>query len=585
MDKLLKVAVVLSAVDKMSTVVDGATNKSIRSLENFSKKADRFAKDAFGFGASAAGIGLAVGAPLVKMALDAEKAASSQARLVQVFRSMGDETGRAAEKAAKLADSLMFEIAVDDEEIKATMAKLATFENVIKNKTGSMEVFERATRAAFDLQAAGFGDASGNAVQLGKALNDPIKGMTALTRAGVSFTNAEKQKIQTLVATGKLFDAQTFMLSAIEKQVGGVAKATADDSAKMKIAFGEISEKLGTALLPTLAKLTDLVVNKIMPAFNKFVDENGELIETIMKGAAAFAGLMFVVSGVSFVIGGIAKTVSMASSALGFLAKAVGFVSRAFMFLSKAVIANPIVAAIVAIIAIVALLVARWEQFNAWFAKQPAFIRSIISVVMGPFIMLAALVKGIMAAIQGDWRAGLEIIKNAIKTFNPLANFIEAFQPVIDYIRGLGQIFFEAGANMISSIVNGIKSKASEAVDAIASTVQKMRDYLPFSPAKTGPLSDIHKLKFVETIAQSIKPAPVMNAMNNLAGTMAQGVSSPQMAGAAVTNSSSNVTFAPVINLSGSATAEDGKRISDTLRDEFKRMMEDFQRNKARLAY
>jgi hypothetical protein len=62
--------------------------------------------------------------------------------------------------------------------------------------------------------AAGFGTAEMNAVQLGKALNDPIKGIAALAKSGVTFTEQEKDKIKTLVESNKLLEAQDMVLES-----------------------------------------------------------------------------------------------------------------------------------------------------------------------------------------------------------------------------------------------------------------------------------------------------------------------------------------------------------------------------------
>ena len=65
----------------------------------------------------------------------------------------------------------------------------------------------------------------------------------------------------------------------------------------------------------------------------------------------------------------------------------------------------------------------------------------------------------------------------------------------------------------MTSIWEGIKSMASKPIQAIQDVVKKIREYLPFSPAKRGPLMDLHRVKIVETIAQAIKPAPLVRAM------------------------------------------------------------------------
>jgi len=69
------------------------------------------------------------------------------------------------------------------------------------------------------------GTAASQATQLGKALQDPIKGITALTRVGVTFTEQQKEQIKTLQDSGDILSAQGIILDELKGQVGGVAAA------------------------------------------------------------------------------------------------------------------------------------------------------------------------------------------------------------------------------------------------------------------------------------------------------------------------------------------------------------------------
>jgi hypothetical protein len=71
-------------------------------------------------------------------------------------------------------------------------------------------------------------DLKGSAVQLGKALNDPIAGVGALSRVGVTFTETQKDMIKTMVEAGNVAGAQTLILDELGKEFGGSAKALAD---------------------------------------------------------------------------------------------------------------------------------------------------------------------------------------------------------------------------------------------------------------------------------------------------------------------------------------------------------------------
>jgi hypothetical protein len=110
------------------------------------------------------------------------------------------------------------------------------------------------------MAAAGFGSAEGNAVQLGKALENPIKGIGTLAKSGVTFTDQEKDKIKVLVESNKMLEAQEMVLAAIETQVGGTAKATADDTDRMKEGFAQFQQSLGLGLLPILEAVTPVLL-------------------------------------------------------------------------------------------------------------------------------------------------------------------------------------------------------------------------------------------------------------------------------------------------------------------------------------
>jgi len=200
--------------------------------------------------------------------LAAEGVATANARIGQIANQMdlfGKQTDAVTQRLIKFAEANELTVAVDAEVIKATQAKLLTFKEIAKTADTVGGSFDRATLAAVDLAAAGFGSAETNAIQLGKALNDPIKGITALTRSGITFTEQEKAKIKTLTESGKVLEAQDMILKAIEKQVGGTAAATANASDKMKLAFDNVKETVGAALLPAF----DSLVVRLLPVVEK----------------------------------------------------------------------------------------------------------------------------------------------------------------------------------------------------------------------------------------------------------------------------------------------------------------------------
>jgi hypothetical protein len=174
-------------------------------------------------------------------------------------------TGRVANVTARqvenLAGSLSQMSGVDDELIQQGANLLLTFKNV-RNEVGKgNQIFDRATRAALDLSVAGFGSVETTAKQLGKALNDPIRGMTALARAGVTFTEAQRKQIRALVETGRTLEAQKLILAEVESQVGGSARA-----------YGETLPGKLNILRNTFNNLAGSIVQRFEPSIKKAVD-------------------------------------------------------------------------------------------------------------------------------------------------------------------------------------------------------------------------------------------------------------------------------------------------------------------------
>ena len=232
--------------------------------------------------AAALGILTAAGFGAVKAA---EESAAANAALDQVFKSMGYSENTAAAKA--YADELSRLTGIDDEAIIAAQTKLATFSEVAK----STDTMAQATKLAADLSAAGFGSMESASVLLGKAIQDPVKGVSALARVGVTLTEEQKKMVASMVAAGDAAGAQQVILGALEQQVGGVAEATATDSQKMATAWGNLTEEIGTALLPAFGQLTDMVMGA-----TKFLTEHSGVVVGVGVVIAALAATILAIN-------------------------------------------------------------------------------------------------------------------------------------------------------------------------------------------------------------------------------------------------------------------------------------------------
>ena len=155
----------------------------------------------------------------------AQDAAVANKRLVSVFKGAGDASGEAAKHAEEFAESLGKHTGIDPEVIKGGEAILATFHSISGETGRTAGIFDRATAAAADLAAAGFGDLKSNSVQLGKALEDPVKGLTALGKSGVTFTEQQKDTIKGLLGVGSASKAAASANIAYAKASEAVIKA------------------------------------------------------------------------------------------------------------------------------------------------------------------------------------------------------------------------------------------------------------------------------------------------------------------------------------------------------------------------
>jgi hypothetical protein len=212
--------------------------------------------------APAAQIGLvALGGLAVGAVRAAEEAQVANNRLDSVATSMGlfgTNTKVVTDRLKAFADETMKKIAVDDELVKSTQAQLLTFKDLAITAGTAGGAFDRATIAAFDMAAVFGGTGEDNAVRLGKALQDPIAGVSSLRKVGVQLSDQQEAMIKSFVDAGDAASAQNIILNELETQVGGAAEATATDSAKMGLAFGEMAEAIGTGLLPIIEFLISL---------------------------------------------------------------------------------------------------------------------------------------------------------------------------------------------------------------------------------------------------------------------------------------------------------------------------------------
>jgi hypothetical protein len=239
------------------------TSGLVRALGKGQSSLRRFGKIAAGVAGAAAFGGLVA---TVKVGIDEfMEAQKVMAQTNAVLKSTGGIAKVTATDITTLSSSIMKMTGIDDEAVQAGQNLLLTFTK-IRNETGKgNDIFDQATLAMTNLSVAMGKDLSSSAILVGKALNNPIKGMGSLSRAGVQFTEGQKATIESLVDSGNVMGAQKIILRELETQFGGSAEAAGKTLPGqlniLKQTFSNLAGELVAGFLPSVARAATSLVN------------------------------------------------------------------------------------------------------------------------------------------------------------------------------------------------------------------------------------------------------------------------------------------------------------------------------------
>lgn len=360
----------------------------------------------------------------------AQQSADAFAQVEAALKSMGGASGKTAADLQASAKSLQNMAAIDDDEIlRNVTANLLTFGKIAGPTfdRAQVAIVDLATRLKMELQPA--------TILVGKALNDPIKGLTAMGRAGIQFTESQKSTIKSMVAMGDVAGAQAIILGELERQFGGAAKAAADANpyAKLKIAFGELSETIGAKLipvfLPLINGLTGLLqrFDGLSPAMQKFVLIGGAI-------AAALGPVLIVI---------------------GTLISAVGTIA-AFMAGPAVVALGAFLAPLLPIIAAVAALAAAFYLFRDQITPVLKEWGATVAEVLGPKV--APLIEAVKAAFASFAALVAPLFQPSGAVTVALGAFLGALTRVVGAVTSLlgGAIDFITGVfNALGALLRG----------------------------------------------------------------------------------------------------------------------------------
>jgi hypothetical protein len=359
-----------SMTDREAAKIVGDFNKMSASIDHAGKKAGWFKEKISGMSVGGLLGGLGIGLGFYKlgemMHRGMEKAHSLEQAIAQVnasLKSTGHAAGMAFEDVENVAKSIASNSKYGRGEMLQMQSVLLTFPSITKN------VFGEASLAIANLSQKMGQDLQSSAVQVGKALQDPERGVTALRRIGVNFNTEQTDVIKKLVANGKLAEAQTKILTELNKEFGGSAKAAfdADPMSRYNKVVSEMDVQMGLAAMEVKAALAPALVWLALK-FKHVTTAISESVKWLMehKRVAIVLGVAIGVLAAAMFYNAIAASIVAAASTvlsgvLGVLAFACNAVAFAFEFMN---VTNPImwIVALIAIIGYVVYAVDGWGK-------------------------------------------------------------------------------------------------------------------------------------------------------------------------------------------------------------------------------
>lgn len=264
---------------------------NLEDLQREGKKAEkvtdqlgRTAKRAF----AVLGGGFAVGFTLNKIISETRKQEDALAQLNQAFETTGETALLSADKLTAYAAELQSVTTFADDDFISAAAQLRTFTGIID------EEFTRTLEIAGDLSVHFDQDLKSSVLQLGKALNDPIANLGALSRSGIQFSEEQKDLIKTLAETGRMAEAQQVILAELDTQFGGSARAARNTFggalAGLQNTLGDMLEADGDSLPALTGSINDLNTKLSDPALQENIQSLAASMLDLVGLAADLTG-------------------------------------------------------------------------------------------------------------------------------------------------------------------------------------------------------------------------------------------------------------------------------------------------------
>jgi phage-related protein len=352
---------------------------------------------------------------LVKESIEAGREAAQALRLTDaVIKSTGGSAGVTAEQVHRYSEELSNATGVQNDVIQSGANVALTFTQVRNTAGAGNDIFNQFLASALDVSAGLHQNLQPSIIQIGKALNDPITGMTTLRRIGISFTADQIAQAQALQKSGNLMGAQKVILAELNKEFGGAAAAASDPAQKAQVAWHNFKEELGTKLMPVVQNLAVQFTN-FLPTLASIGGRLADLVAGTIKFVEANKTMVEVLGGAVLVFG-----------ALGTIIEAVKAVHAAWLVITlaedAALDANPIGVIVLAIAALVAGIIYAY--------KHSALFREIVQGALNAVKVAAESVANFFTKqIPEAWSF---LYEHTVKIFQGVRNaIVEAWQAIV----------------------------------------------------------------------------------------------------------------------------------------------------------
>jgi hypothetical protein len=431
----------------------------------------------------AAGLGA-----ILKQSVDTFAKFQAETKLLENgLKNVGARSGE-LERLQKVASDLGEATLFNEEDFRKGFGLLTSFGNIGTSN------YQRVAKAAADVAQTSGTDVSSAFMQLAKALNDPAKGLSALGRSGIQFSEDQKAVIERLVETGNTAQAQNLILQELEKQYGGNSVAAAQGLAGALDTLGEkfydlqvaLGDNLTTLLQPLIQGLTSLVgfISGLPEPVQTFIVALGGLAIalTALGGVLAIGAPIFsalaalgpILAGIPALIAGWAGAIGPLVAGLGTLAKIlIGVFSGPVGWVALAVAAG------VAIYAFRDQIGQAFQAIGGMLQAGAAGFKSMfIDPVVAGFTAVVQFVNtNFVQPVQASITGLVEMIGNTFR--NVTQAITSPFQAAFQTVRGIVNNILNGIGNAVGGVVQAINNLIAGANIALAALRMPQIPFLP----------------------------------------------------------------------------------------------------------